>query len=273
MVSWHVRLATLAAAVALTGCGPGKQEAPPSQSAATPAPAAKPTPATTPTPDASVPASPAAASPAPEGDNKPAAKKPTEASAPDHEALRDPSRAGATAPANFKVRFHTTKGDFVVEVTRRWAPKGADRLFNLVKIGYFTDVAFFRVIEGFMVQFGIHGDPEISRAWERAQISDDAVTQSNTRGAVTFATAGPNTRTTQLFINFGNNARLDGTGFSPIGRVVQGMEVVDSLYNGYGEGAPRGRGPSQGRMESEGNKYLKKDFPKLDYIRTASRVK
>ena len=182
----------------------------------------------------------------------------------------NPAKLSAKAPESFKVKFETTKGNFTVEVTRSLAPKGADRFYNLVRSGYFKDLAFFRVISGFMCQFGIHGDPKVSAAWRSAQIPDDPVKASNTRGAITFATAGPNTRTTQLFINFGDNAGLDKMGFSPFGKVVEGMEVVDKINNEYGEGAPRGRGPDQNRIQMEGNAYLKKDFPKLDYIKSAN---
>jgi peptidyl-prolyl cis-trans isomerase A (cyclophilin A) len=154
-------------------------------------------------------------------------------------------------------------------VTRAWAPLGAERFHELVTTGFFNDIAIFRVIDGFMAQFGIHGDPIVSAKWRDNQIKDDPVTQSNSRGMVTFATSGPNTRTTQLFINFGNNNRLDGMGFSPFGTVSEGMDIVDQLYKGYGEGAPRGQGPDQGRMQREGNAYLKKDFPNLDYILSA----
>jgi peptidyl-prolyl cis-trans isomerase A (cyclophilin A) len=186
----------------------------------------------------------------------------------------DPATAKDKAPAVYKAKFTTTKGDFVVEVHRDWAPLGADRFYNLVKRGYFTDVAFFRVIKGFMVQFGIHGSPDMNRVWKEAHIDDDPTgKQSNSRGMVTFATAGPNTRTTQLFINYADNANLDSMGFAPIGKVVQGMDVVDALEGMYGEGAPRGRGPSQPKMQAEGNAYLKADFPKLDYIKSAAIVK
>jgi peptidyl-prolyl cis-trans isomerase A (cyclophilin A) len=159
-----------------------------------------------------------------------------------------------------------------VEVTRSLAPNGADRFYNLFRAGYFTDVQFFRVVPGFMCQFGIHGDPKVAAAWRAAQIPDDPVKGSNTRGAITFATAGPNTRTTQLFINFVDNKSLDGMGFSPFGKVTEGMDVVDKIYSGYGEGAPRGAGPDQGRIQREGNSYLQKDFPKLDYIKSAAIV-
>jgi len=184
----------------------------------------------------------------------------------------DPAKLKAKAPESFKVKFETTKGNFTVEVTRSLAPNGADRFYNLVRSGYFSDIAFFRVIQGFMCQFGIHGDPKVAAAWRGAQIPDDPVKASNTRGAITFATAGPNTRTTQLFINFGNNANLDGMGFSPFGKVTEAMDVVDKINHEYGEGAPRGRGPDQGRVQMEGNAYLKKSFPNLDYIKSASIV-
>jgi peptidyl-prolyl cis-trans isomerase A (cyclophilin A) len=187
-------------------------------------------------------------------------------------ALLEPEKATEKAPASFKVKLDTTQGDIVIEVTRAWAPNGADRFYNLVKLGYFQDVAFFRVIDGFMAQFGIHGDPKVNTAWRMARIQDDPVKESNKRGYVTFATSGPNSRTVQMFINFGENNRLDGQGFSPFGKVVTGMDVVDKLYKGYGEGAPSGAGPEQGRVQMQGNAYLKSSFPKLDYIKSASLV-
>ena len=168
------------------------------------------------------------------------------------------------APAVFKAKFETSKGDFVIEVHREWAPLGADRFYNLVQGGYYDDCRFFRVLKGFMAQFGINGDPKVQSAWVSAKIQDDPVKGSNKRGFVTYAMAGPNTRTTQLFINFGNNARLDSQGFSPFGEVVTGMEIVDAINNEYGET------PDQGRIQSEGNAYLTKSFPKLDYIKKAS---
>ncbi len=182
----------------------------------------------------------------------------------------DPAKLTEKAPETFKAQFETTKGKFTVEVTRSLAPNGADRFYNLVKSGYFKDIVFFRVVKGFMGQFGIHGDPAVSAKWRAANIQDDPVKGSNTRGTITFATAGPNTRTTQLFINFVDNANLDGMGFSPFGKVVDGMDVVDKINGEYGEGAPRGRGPDQGRIQSEGNAYLKKDFPNLDQINSAT---
>ena len=170
------------------------------------------------------------------------------------------------------MQFNTTKGKFTIEVTRSLAPNGADRFYNLVRSGYFKDVAFFRVIPGFMCQFGIHGDPNVSAKWREAAIPDDPVKGSNTRGTITFATAGPNTRTTQLFINFGDNVNLDGMGFSPFGKVIAGMGVVDKINGEYGDGPPGGNGPDQGRIQTEGNAYLKKDFPNLDYIKSATIV-
>jgi peptidyl-prolyl cis-trans isomerase A (cyclophilin A) len=184
----------------------------------------------------------------------------------------DPNKLTAQAPETFKVQFDTTKGKFIIEVTRSLSPLGADRFYNLVRSGYFKDVAFFRVIPGFMCQFGIHGDPAVSAKWREAGIADDPVKGSNTRGTITFATAGPNTRTTQLFINFGDNSNLDGMGFSPFGKVIEGMDVVDKINSEYGEGAPSGRGPDQGLVQAEGNTYLKKDFPNLDYIKSASLI-
>ena len=180
----------------------------------------------------------------------------------------DPAKLTEKAPETFKAQFDTTKGKFTIEVTRSLAPGGADRFYNLVKSGYFTDAAFFRVVPGFMVQFGIHGDPNVSAKWREATIPDDAVKGSNIRGTITFATAGPNTRTTQLFINFGNNAGLDGQGFSPFGKVTEGMDVVDKINSEYGENSP----DEQGRIQNEGNAYLKKNFPNLDYIKSATIV-
>jgi len=182
----------------------------------------------------------------------------------------DPSKLTEKAPDSFKAKFETTKGAFTIEVTRSLSPNGADRFYNLVKSGYFKDIAFFRVIPGFMGQFGIHGDPEVSAAWRNAKIQDDPVKGSNTRGAISFAMAGPNTRTTQFFINLVDNKNLDGMGFSPFGKVSEGMDVVDKINGEYGEGAPRGRGPNQTKIQSDGNAYLKKDFPNLDYIKSAS---
>lgn len=188
-------------------------------------------------------------------------------------ALMSPQTATEKAPEVFKAKFSTTKGDFVVEIHRAWAPYGADRFYNLVKIGFFDGCEFFRVIDGFMAQVGIHGDPNVMAKWRDATIPDDpAVGQHNTRGVVTFATAGPNTRTTQFFLNFKDNSFLDNSGFPPVGKVVEGEAVLDQLYRGYGEGAPQGNGPDQGRLQAQGNAYLKAEFPNLDSIKTARIV-
>ena len=187
--------------------------------------------------------------------------------------LSNPAALTEQAPATYKAKFDTSKGSFVIQVTRAWAPMGADRFYNLVKNGFYDEVRFFRVISGFMVQFGINGDPTTQAHWRNAPIKDDPVTQSNKRGTITFATAGPNTRTTQVFINFVDNANLDGMGFAPFGRVVSGMNVVDKLNAEYGEGAPRGRGPDQSLMQTQGNAYLTKGFPRLDTIKKATIVR
>ena len=170
------------------------------------------------------------------------------------------------APDSFRARFTTNKGDFVITVHRAWAPRGADRFYNLVRSGYYDGVRFFRVIPGFMAQFGIHGDTAVTAAWRERRIPDDPVRRTNIRGMVTFATAGAGTRTTQVFINYRNNDQLDAMGFAPFGQVVDGMAVVDSLYGAYGDAPPRGRGPDQYRMHVEGEKYLARQFPKLDKV-------
>jgi peptidyl-prolyl cis-trans isomerase A (cyclophilin A) len=187
--------------------------------------------------------------------------------------LGNPAALNEQAPAVYKVNLDTSKGPFVLEVHRDWAPLGADRFYNLVKNGFYDNARFFRVISGFMVQFGINGDPKVSAVWHDANIKDDPVRQPNQRGMITFATAGPNTRTTQVFINFADNRALDRMGFAPFGRVISGMDVVDALYSGYGEGAPRGNGPDQQRVQSQGNAYLTHDFAKLDYIKKATIAK
>jgi peptidyl-prolyl cis-trans isomerase A (cyclophilin A) len=184
--------------------------------------------------------------------------------------LTNPAALREQAPATYRVDFDTSKGPFVIEVHRDWAPNGADRFYNLVKNGFYDNARFFRVIQGFMVQFGINGDPKISAVWREARIKDDPVRISNKRTFVTCATAGPNTRTTQVFINYGDNRNLDEMGFAPFGQVVSGMKVVDALYSGYGEGAPQGRGPEQGRLQAEGNQYLARGFANLDYIKKAT---
>ncbi len=178
--------------------------------------------------------------------------------------LRTPAQLTEQAPEKFKAKFDTSKGAFVVEVHRDWAPKGADRFYNLVKNGFFDDTRFFRVVPDFMVQFGLNGDPNIQKNWANANIPDDPVKQSNKKGYITFATRGANTRTTQLFINFKDNAGLDRQGFAPFGEVVSGMDVVEKINSQYGER------PVQGSIQTEGNAYLNKEFPKLDYIKKAT---
>lgn len=177
--------------------------------------------------------------------------------------LKNPAALKETAPDEYKATFDTSAGSFVVAVHRAWAPKGADRFYSLVKNGFFDNCRFFRVVPNFMVQFGLNGDPTVQGPWRAANISDDPVKQSNRRGTITFATAGPNTRTTQVFINFKNNAPLDGQGFAPFGEVVSGMETVDKINSQYGEQ------PDQGMIQRQGNAYLMKSFPKLDYIKSA----
>lgn len=195
------------------------------------------------------------------------AKKPVApASAPISRALLNPALLKAKAPAVFKVRFVTTKGPFVIEVHRDWSPLGADRFYNLVKNGFFNNGHFFRVVPDFVIQFGLSPSPAVNKVWQDASIQDDPVTQSNHKGSVTFASRGPNTRTTQLFINLGENARLDGMGFSPFGTVIEGMDVVEKLYAGYGQT------PDQGRIQAEGKPYLDKEFPLLDSVKLARVV-
>ncbi len=174
-----------------------------------------------------------------------------------------------TAPDLFQAKFETSKGDFVIEVHRDWSPNGADRFYNLVRNGYYDGVRFFRVLDGFVAQFGISGDPEVSAIWRQRAIPDDSARASNTRGYVTYAMAGTDTRTTQVFINYGDNSRLDGRGFAPFGLVVEGMDVVDGFYSEYGESAPSGRGPNQARIQAEGNGYLETEFPLLDHVKRA----
>ena len=179
-------------------------------------------------------------------------------------ALKNPADMKETAPASYKAKFETSAGDFVVQVHRAWAPKGADRFYNLVKHGFFDDCRFFRVVPNFMVQFGINGDPGIQTNWVNNRITDDPVKETNKRGYITFATAGPNSRTTQVFINFADNGGLDRQGFAPFGEVVTGMDVVDKITAQYGQK------PVQAQIQSQGNAYLNKDFPKLDYIKKAT---
>jgi peptidyl-prolyl cis-trans isomerase A (cyclophilin A) len=185
--------------------------------------------------------------------------------------LRTPSALTEKAPDTYNVKFDTTKGPVVIEVHREWAPAGADRFYNLVKNGFYDDTRFFRVLDGFMAQIGINGTPAIQSGWRNATFQDDPVKQSNKRGFVTFAKSGaPNSRSTQIFINYRDNSSLDRQGFAPFGQVTTGMDVIDKLYSGYGEGSPSGSGPEQQKIQMEGNAYLTKDFPKLDYVKKAT---
>jgi len=199
----------------------------------------------------------------------PGAKAPAAAAA-FNRALLNPAALVAKAPAEYEVKFATSKGEFVVKVTRALSPKGADRFYNLVKNGFYDGSSFFRVAPGFVVQFGVSAYPQVSEVWREARIKDDPVAASNKKGFVTFATGGADTRTTQVFISLKDNSRLDGMGFSPFGEVTQGMEVVESLYSGYGDGPPFGPGPDQGKIQAEGRKYLETNFPKLDSITRAT---
>jgi peptidyl-prolyl cis-trans isomerase A (cyclophilin A) len=177
--------------------------------------------------------------------------------------LLNPGSLRARAPEVYKVKLTTTKGDVIVQVNRAWAPLGADRFYNLVRGGFYKDAAFFRIVPRFVAQFGIPARPDVAAVWEKAKIVDDRVTQSNKRGTLTFATAGPNTRTTQIFINYSDNTSLDTQGFAPFGTVIEGMDLVDKFFAGYGES------PDQGRIQMQGKAYLDKSFPNLDRIVTA----
>jgi peptidyl-prolyl cis-trans isomerase A (cyclophilin A) len=189
-------------------------------------------------------------------------------------ALMNPAALKARAPELYRVKFTTTKGDFVVEVNRAWAPIGADRFYNLVRNKFFTDAHFFRVVPNFIVQFGIPANPRVARVWENANIKDDPVKQSNKKASIVFATAGPNTRTTQFFINLRDNgASLDKQGFAPFGTVTEGMEIVEGLYSGYGDDPGMGgHGPRQELVQSQGKAYLDKNFPRLDSIKSATII-
>jgi peptidyl-prolyl cis-trans isomerase A (cyclophilin A) len=180
------------------------------------------------------------------------------------EMVFDESRSNASG--SYTVKFETTAGDFVVLVHRDWAPLGAGRFYELVKSGFYDDCRFFRVVSGFMVQFGINGNPSTQQSWERS-LKDDPAKESNRRGYMTFATSGRDSRTTQVFINFVDNSFLDSQGFSPFGEVIEGMDNVDKINAEYGEG------PDQGQINSSGNTYLNAQFPKLDYIKKATIIK
>lgn len=177
------------------------------------------------------------------------------------------------APEVYTVKIETSKGSFVIEAHRAWAPHGCDRFYNLVRTGFFDDSRFFRVRPDAFVQFGIPGAPAIAAIWRGEAIPDDPVRTSNTRGSVAFAMTGPDTRTTQLFVNLSDNSRLDSDGFAPIGTVIEGMEVADRLYAGYGEEPGGGmRGGKQGKIFAGGNAYLDRDFPRLDKLIRAALV-
>jgi peptidyl-prolyl cis-trans isomerase A (cyclophilin A) len=235
----------LALTLTIVGCGSGGDTPPANQPADTPA-------AAEPAEEAPPPATPAQPDTAEERGSP----------------LYDPTHPdmNQTAPDTYRAAFRTSAGEFVVEVHREWAPEGADRFYNLVNNGYYDGTRFFRVLEDFIAQWGIHGDPEISWAWAEATIPDDPVVQGNVRGTITYAMGGPATRTTQVFINYKDNAYLDSSGFAAFGEVVDGMDVVDSLFKGYGESAPQGNGPEQWKIHEEGNAYLERNFPDLDYV-------
>jgi peptidyl-prolyl cis-trans isomerase A (cyclophilin A) len=188
-----------------------------------------------------------------------------------HARLANPALWTKRAPQEFKAKLTTTKGDVVIDVHRDWAPLGADRFYNLVRSGYLSNVSFYRVVPSFIVQFGASPDPKVEAAWNKTPIKDDPVKQSNKRGFITFAMGGPNTRTTEVFINLKDNVQLDGMGFASFGEVTEGMDVVDKLFSGYGDMKEMGgRGPSQPRVQAEGKPYLDKEFPQLDSIKSAA---
>lgn len=254
LVTW------LVAGALIAGCK-GNEQQPQKQAAE---PQKTETPAQTATP--AEPTSPNSAAPATEPVHS-AGK--LEAKPVDTKALLAPKKLTEKAPDTYKVKFDTTRGAFTITVTRTWAPLAADRFYNLVKHHFYDNAAFFRVVPGFVVQFGISPTPAVSAAWKHTEIKDDPVTQTNKRGAFTFATAGPNTRTTQVFINLKDNARLDSMGFAPFGVVDgNGMNVVEMMYEGYGDSS----GPDQDQLEKQGDPYLKKGWPKLDYIKSATLV-
>ena len=256
LVPWAA--AMLAAGIILAGCS--KSE-PPAESTATQPPKTEaPAQPATPPPAQPKSESPTTSTTAPES-TKPARSYAKE--------LLAPAKLKEKAPETYKVKFDTTRGEFAVTVTRAWAPLGADRFYNLVKHHFYDNAAFFRVVPQFVVQFGINANPAVSAAWKHTEIKDDPVMQSNKRGAIVFATAGPNTRTTQVFINLKDNSRLDGMGFAPFGTVDgNGMNVVEMMYEGYGDSA----GPDQDQLEKQGDPYLLKGWPKLDHIKSAALV-
>jgi cyclophilin family peptidyl-prolyl cis-trans isomerase len=186
---------------------------------------------------------------------------------------KPPPEPAAPPPEIYRVLFVTSKGNFVIEARREWAPRGADHFFELVQAKFYDGVRFHRVIRRFICQFGINGNPKLQQLWSTAAIPDDPVQQKNRKGMVTFAKLGPNSRTTQLFINLKDNLDLDKSGFAPFASVVQGMDVVEKLYFAYGEVAPRGGGPDPTQIELQGNTYLDRTYPRLDSIRKAAVIK
>ncbi|MFZ1809532.1 MAG: peptidylprolyl isomerase [Cyclobacteriaceae bacterium] len=192
------------------------------------------------------------------------------------EALFNPSHEEwkQEAPDVSKIRMKTSKGEFVIELHRAWAPIGVDRFYNLVRLGFYNDSRFYRVRKDFIMQFGIAGEPEVAQVWEKVEIDDDPVVESNKRGYISFAMTAPDTRTTQVYINLSDNIELDEQGFAPLGYVVEGMDVVDNIYSGYDENAGGGmRRGKQQKLFELGNTYLDKEFPKLDKLLDAEIVK
>jgi len=184
-------------------------------------------------------------------------------------ACSKPQQKLVVAPDRYRAKFETSKGDFVVEVTRAWAPRGADRFHELLQMHYFDEGRFFRVLPGFIAQFGIHKDFNVHATWRELVIADDPPREKNLRGTLAFAQSGPNTRATEAFINLKDNPELDDQGFAPFGKIVEGVELIDALYSGYGELGPKGKGPDAGRAENEANEYIAPRFPRLDYIKRA----
>jgi len=184
-------------------------------------------------------------------------------------ACSKPAPKAIVVPDVYRGKFETSRGDFVVEATRAWAPRGADRFHELLRMYYFDEGRFFRVLPGFIAQFGIHKDFDVHAKWRELVIADDPSKEKNLRGTLTFAQSGPNTRATEVFINLKDNPDLDEQGFTPFGKIVEGVDIIDTLYSGYGELGPKGKGPDAGRAENEANEYIVPRFPQLDYIKRA----
>lgn len=261
-VRWIPLAAIVAGLAGFAGCGGDAEmtddvETPPADAAGQAAPPAQ-------TPDQA---------PEQSGGDAPAAEPPDSGDDPMN-LLMNPADPALNhmAPETFRVRLTTSEGEVILELHREWSPLGVDRFYNLVRGGFFDGVRFFRVVDGFVAQFGIHGDPRIQSRWRTATIRDEPVVEGNTRGRVTYAKGGPNTRSTQLFVNYADNSPLDPQGFPAIGEVVEGLDVVDRLYSGYGDAPPRGSGPEQALIQQRGNEYLNAEFPELDYIVTAEII-